>query len=136
MTQTISPEMFYLFWAIVLGLFQLLLAILSNVTGRGMSWAQGPRDDGRPALPKHRGRIERAWQNFLETFPFFAAAVLMASALNMQSATTTMGAEIYFWARVAYVPAYVVSIPFLRTLIWLISLAGIVIILCGIWPGW
>jgi uncharacterized MAPEG superfamily protein len=136
MTQMISPEMHYLFWAIVLGLVQLLLAILSNVSGHGTGWALGPRDDGRPALPKYRGRIERAWFNFVETFPFFAAAVLAASALNMQSATTALGAALYFWARVAYVPAYVISIPLLRTLIWLVSLAGIVIILCGLWPGW
>jgi uncharacterized MAPEG superfamily protein len=31
---------------------------------------------------------------------------------------TALGAQIYFWARVAYLPIYVIGIPYVRTLVW------------------
>jgi len=136
MPSSISPEMQILFCAIALGIIQLLLAILFSVGGRGLSWALGPRDETKPQLGKIGGRIERAWTNFLETFPLFAAAVLMVHALNMQTATSALGAQIYIWARLIYVPAYVIAIPFLRTLIWIASLVGILLVMSAIWPGW
>jgi uncharacterized MAPEG superfamily protein len=36
---------------------------------------------------------------------------------------------LYFWARVAYVPAYAIGVPFVRTLVWAVALAGIVMVL-------
>ena len=65
---------------------------------------------------------------------FFAAAVLMAALLNRHNSNTVIGAQVYFWARVAYVPAYGFGIPFLRTAVWGVSLVGIVMVLTGIWP--
>jgi uncharacterized MAPEG superfamily protein len=40
-------------------------------------------------------------------------------------AHTAIGAQVYFWARVAYLPVYVVGIPYLRTAVWAASLWGI-----------
>ena len=42
---------------------------------------------------------------------------------------TALGAQLYFWARVAYVPAYAIGVPFLRTLVWAAALVGIVMVL-------
>lgn len=131
-----SIEMQILFCALALGIVQLLLAVLFSVGGRGLLWGIGPRDEGWPALGKIGGRLERAWKNFIETFPLFAAAVLMVHALNMQTAMSALGAQIYIWARLLYVPAYVIAIPGLRTLIWLASMAGILLVMSAFWPGW
>jgi uncharacterized MAPEG superfamily protein len=40
-----------------------------------------------------------------------------------------MGAQIYFWARLIYVPVYAAGIPVVRTLIWAVSIAGLVMVL-------
>ena len=130
-----SVEMQSLFCAILLGLVQLLLAVMAGVGARGMPWAAGPRDEPGAALGKIAGRLDRAFRNFLETFAFFAAAVLLAHALDKSTHNSVLGAEIYLWARVLYVPAYVIAIPFLRTLIWLASFIGILMVLSAIWPG-
>ena len=134
--ENISPEMQILFCAVALGIVQLLLSIVFSLAGRGLPWGTGPRDEGWPALGKIGGRVERAWKNFIETFPLFAAAILMVHALNMQTATSALGAQIYIWARFFYVPAYVIAIPFVRTLLWIASLVGIVLVMSAIWPGW
>jgi uncharacterized MAPEG superfamily protein len=135
MPANISVELQLLFCAIALGIVQLLLAILASVAGRGMGWAVGTRDEGWPPIGTFGGRLERAYKNFLETFPFFAAAVLLAHALDKSTSTSVLGAQIYLWARVIYVPVYVSGVPFLRTLVWTASLIGIVMVLAAIWPG-
>lgn len=130
-----SVELQTLFCAILLGVVQLLLSVLASIGGRGMAWAAGARDEGWPALGTFGGRLERAYKNFIETFPFFLGAVLLAHALGKSTHTSVLGAEIYLWARVLYVPAYVIAIPFTRTLVWIVSFVGILMVLAAIWPG-
>lgn len=130
-----SVELQILFCAIALGIVQLLIAVLASVGARGMPWALGPRDDDGAPLGRIGGRLDRAYHNFLETFVFFAAAVLLAHALDRSNAHSVLGAQIYIWARVLYIPAYVFGIPFVRTLIWMASLVGILLVMSAIWPG-
>jgi uncharacterized MAPEG superfamily protein len=131
-----SVELQMLFYAIVLGLIQLLLATLASVAGRGLPWGVGARDEGWPPIGKYGARLERAYKNFIETFPFFLGAVLVAHALDKSTHNSVLGAQIYLWARVLYVPAYVLGIPFVRTIIWGASFVGILMVLRAIWPGW
>jgi uncharacterized MAPEG superfamily protein len=130
-----SYEMQILFCAILLGLVQLVLAATALTLVRGFAWALGPRDEPGKALGKAAGRLERAFKNFLETFVFFAAAVLLANALGKHTNTSALGAQIYIWARLIYVPVYLAGVPVLRTLIWAASLVGIVMVLLASWPG-
>jgi uncharacterized MAPEG superfamily protein len=132
---TNSAELQMLFCAIALGIVQMLIAVLATVAARGLPWAAGPRDEPGAALGKIAGRLDRAYRNFLETFPFFAAAVLLVHALDKSTSTSALGAQVYVWARLLYVPAYVLGVPFVRTLIWAASLAGIVMVMTAFWPG-
>jgi uncharacterized MAPEG superfamily protein len=77
------------------------------------------------------GRFKRAFQNFRETFVYFAVAVLIVVALNKTNATTALGAEIYFWARLVYVPIYAAGIALARTIVWTVSIIGLVMVLLG-----
>ena len=77
-------------------------------------------------------RAGRANTNFLETFGFFAAAVLAVVLAKQNSAHTALGTQIYFWARVAYLPIYIVGIPYVLTLVWAISFWGILQVLEGL----
>jgi uncharacterized MAPEG superfamily protein len=132
---TNSAELQMLFCALALGIVQMLITVLASVASRGLPWAAGPRDEPGAALGKIAGRLDRAYRNFLETFPFFAAAVLLIHALDKSTHTSSLGAEVYVWARLLYIPAYVLGVPFLRTLIWAASLAGIVMVMTAFWPG-
>jgi uncharacterized MAPEG superfamily protein len=130
-----SAEMQILFCAILLGLIQMFLAVITGVQSAGLAWAAGPRDEAKSHPGRIAGRLERAFENFLETFPFFAAGVLLVHALDKSTHTSALGSQIYIWARVLYVPAYVIAIPFVRTLIWAASLLGILMVLAALWPG-
>ena len=124
-----TVEMQMLWLSIALGVVQLVLAVLFSLSARGLPWGAGNRDEPAPPMSKMGGRIERAFRNFLETFVFFAAAVLMANAMGKHSPMSVLGAQIYFWARLVYVPVYAAGIPGLRTLIWGVSIAGLVMVL-------
>jgi uncharacterized MAPEG superfamily protein len=61
--------------------------------------------------------------------------VLMANAMGKHTAMSAIGAQIYFWTRVAYVPAYALGVPFVRTLLWIASIVGIGMVMRGVFPG-
>ncbi|MDB5735974.1 MAG: hypothetical protein JWN16_2611 [Alphaproteobacteria bacterium] len=124
-----STEIQILLWAIILGLVQLMLATTMATRELGTKWNASPRDAPTPPVSTVTGRMLRAFANFKETFVFFAVAVLVVTVLGKHSATSALGAQLYFWARLAYVPVYAAGIPVLRSLIWLVSLAGIVMVL-------
>ncbi|WP_445143940.1 MAPEG family protein [Dyella sp. Tek66A03] len=78
------------------------------------------------------GRSDRAFKNFLETFVFFVAAVLAVVVAQRTNASTALGAQLFFWARVVYLPVYLIGIPYLRTLVWATSLAGLLMVVFGL----
>lgn len=122
-------ELKMLAWAMVLGLVQIALAATLGTQQRGLGWNAGPRDDNLPPCTGLAGRLERASRNFQETFPFFAAAVLAVVAVHAGDAQTARGAQIYFWARVIYLPLYALGIPYLRTAVWAASMIGLFMVL-------
>jgi uncharacterized MAPEG superfamily protein len=121
-----------LLWSVVLGLLQILLTATCSLGQRGLDWAASARDEVKPPLSGVGGRLDRARATFLETFPLFATAVLAAHVLQQHDQLTVLGAQLYFWARLLYVPVYAAGIPYLRTLIWAVSIAGIVLLLVAL----
>ena len=127
-----TTELTMLALAVVLGLVQIVLAAQAKTRQNGFQWAAGPRDSPRPPLTGVAGRVERALSNFLETFPLFVAAVLVAHAAGRHDGMTVWGAQLYFWARVAYVPLYAFGITLVRTLAWAVATLGIILILLSL----
>lgn len=124
-----SVELQMLAWSVVLGLVQVLLAAMFVTRERGLAWNAGARDAVKPPPTGVAGRLERASRNFLETFPFFAAAVLAVIAADATDARTALGAQLYFWSRVVYVPLYAFGIPYLRSVVWAVSIVGLLMVL-------
>ena len=51
--------------------------------------------------------------------------MLAVALIQRANADTALGAQMYFWARLAYVPIYAAGIPYLRTLVWAVSIWGL-----------
>ncbi len=120
-----TSELRFLGWSISLGLGYVFIAAGLATHQRGLLWNASNRDGEPKPLTGAAARAARANRNFLETFPFFAAAVLAVVAAKQNTDHTALGAQLYFWARVAYLPIYIVGIPYLRTLVWAASLWGL-----------
>lgn len=119
-----NTEVTVLGWSIVLGLLQVLLAGGMATQQRGLQWNLSNRDGAAP-LTGAAARAERASRNFLETFVFFAAAVLGIVISKSGTPHTLLGAQVYLGARLVYFPIYVAGIPYVRTLVYAVSLWGI-----------
>ena len=100
---------------------------LSQLAG-GMAWGFGNRDTPFP-VPTWVERVRRAHMNMVENLPVFAALVLVAQVSGKADATTALGSQIFFVARVAHVAIYVAGIPYLRTAAFGVSVVGEVMIL-------
>lgn len=121
-----------LVWSVILGLVLIAVAAVGSVSQRGLSWAAGSRDTAGGALTGVAGRLQRGSHNFLETFPLFAVAVLAVLVLGKQDACSALGVQLYFWSRIAYALVYAAGIAYLRTLVWAVSIAGIVLVLTAL----
>ncbi len=124
-----TTEIEMLMFSILLGIAMLLAAAGGATIQRGLKWNLGARDKHPPELTGIAGRLERAFRNFLETFGFFAAAVLVCLVLNISNSATSIGTQLYFYSRVIYIPLYVAGIPLLRTMVWTCSLIGICLVI-------
>ena len=128
-------EFTMLAFAIILGLFQLLIAARANNSQRGIAWNVSARDGTPPPVSAVAARLDRAYRNFMETFPFFVAAVLTAHTMGRFSWMTVLGTELYLAARVIYVPLYAAGVPVFRTLVWLVSLIGLILVIAALFMG-
>lgn len=127
-----SIELKMLIWSIVLGLLHIAIAAIFGTMQRGLAWNAGARDGVAEPLVGIAGRLDRASRNFLETFVFFAVAVLAVVMTQKGNAQTALGAQMYFWARVAYLPVYAAGTPYLRTVIWGVAIVGFAMVLGGL----
>lgn len=119
--------------AIIVGLVQLMWAAAAARAHQGdLKWAAGPRDTPMP-LGGVAARLDRAFWNFAETFPFFAAAVLAcAFAGKLGTDLTLWGSGLYVAARALYAPLYASGVPTVRTLVWLVAMVGLVMVLVAL----
>jgi len=102
---------------------------LPRIVEQGLSVTfYGPRDNLRPFENKHARRMERANENFKETLPYAVALLLLVQFLSMANEISAAGAWIYFLSRVAYIPIYYTGIPLVRSVIWTVSIVGLVMV--------
>lgn len=127
-------EIRLLAFAILLGLVHVLVAAAAATRQRasGLAWAAGSRDQPMPQPTGVAARLDRASKNFLETFPFFAAAVVAAAALDRHNTWIVAGAHCYFWGRLVYLPLYAAGTPWVRSLAWGAAVVGIVLVTIGL----
>lgn len=115
------------FW----GFVQLVAAAQAANVQHGLRWAASPRDVEMPPLKPIPGRISRNFRNYMETFPFFAAAVLAAEAAGVHNELTHWGSIAYIGGRIAYTALYVSGMPLIRSLFWNVAAFGMLAILAA-----
>ena len=120
-----KPDMMILLWAVVLTFVQMLIAAQGAFMQTGLVVLAGNRD-GFPVLTGWAGRARRAHLNMIENMVLFAALVFLVIAAGKTNQWTILGAELFFWGRLAYALIYLAGFPWVRTLAWAISVIGMV----------
>jgi len=124
-----TVELWMLAASIALGMNHLIASSHLISWQRGYRWTASSREEAVPPLHGLTNRVDQATTNFLETFPFFAALVLIAHVINHHSALTIWGVHLYFWARLAYLIAAATGLGLVRSLAcWNTAFVGIVLL--------
>ena len=111
----------------VLGFVHIVASSHVKSLQRGYRWTASARDEQVPALTGMAGRLERALTNYLESFPLFAALVLVAHAAGVHSSLTIWGSFLFLGARVLYLALYALGIPLVRSLVWNVAAIGMLL---------
>ena len=127
-----AVELRLLAWSTLLGFVHIILSAQATTNQYGLTWNTGARDEEVPPLNALAGRLRRAQDNFLETFPLFAAAVLIAMLAGRGGTLSQWGVQLYFWSRVVYLPLYAFGVRIVRTLVWIVSIVGIGCVLAAL----
>jgi uncharacterized MAPEG superfamily protein len=127
-----NSELTYLAATLVLAVVQILWADFARTGQYGLKWNTSARDADMPPLKPMGARLFRAQANLFETLPLFAAALLIAHVTGREGALTAWGAALYFWGRVVYLPLYAFGVPQVRSLVWIVSFAGLILTLIAL----
>jgi uncharacterized MAPEG superfamily protein len=122
-------ELSVLAWGCILGILHIFIAVRFKTRQYGARWNRGARDEDLPPPQPIVGRLARAQANFFETFPIMAAAILIVTAANLEDRWTAVGALLWLGARIVYLPLYAAGVPVVRTIVFLVSFIGIVMVL-------
>lgn len=125
--QTVVCMTVLTFIAIMLG------AVLRNRewTIDGMKVGLSNRDNLPEATPLG-ARAERAAANTKENFILFIALAFVAHAAGMGE-QAAFGASVFFWARVVYLPLYILGITYVRSAVWGVGIAGLAMMLLALY---
>ncbi|MGA2056639.1 MAG: MAPEG family protein [Bradyrhizobium sp.] len=122
-----SIDLKLLIWSVALTLVQAVIAVIGAQLQVGLPMLAGNREK-LPEILGWAGRAQRAHRNMLENLVLFGLLVLVANATGKANATTALGAELFFWARIAYAVIYLAGIPWARTVAWGVSVVGLILI--------
>lgn len=126
-----SFQLTYLLWSAALAFIYLTAQATAFRLQIGVKAANSTRDD-EPQPNLLTGRATRALRNFQETYPAFIALSVVALYGNHDSALLSWGTGLWFWARFAYLPAYMLGLSPYRSWIWTVSLIGLILMFVGL----
>ena len=132
MRSQLTTELVVLAWGCVLGIVHIWAAVRVKTRQYGTKWNVGARDEALPPPEPLVGRLARAQANYFETFPLAAAAILLVTLAGLTDRWTAIGAIVWLAARAIYLPLYAFGVPVVRTLVFAISLVGLMMVL---WPA-
>ena len=122
-----TPELAYLVWSAALTFLLVLIAVNGATLQVGLPVLAENRE-GLPEFTGWAGRAQRAHRNMLENLLLFAILVLVAHAAGIRNSMTLLGAQLFFWGRVAHAVIYIAGIPWARTGAWAVSVVGLLLI--------
>lgn len=119
--------LFWILCAITLYYLGLFLPPVLLIPRIGIVAYVGSRD-AEPDPNVLHARAKRADRNLSENLPvFLALGVLSMIVGEADTAQALLGAQIFVLARVAYLPVYLMAVPWLRSGLWTVGWLGIVV---------
>jgi uncharacterized MAPEG superfamily protein len=122
-----SLELTMLVWSIALTFVQMVIAASAATLQLGVPRKTGNGDDAGE-VTGWVARARRAHLDMLANMVLFAPLIVIADIAGRDNKMTEIGAQLFFWTRLAYAIVYTVGVPRLQTAVWSASAVAMVLI--------
>ena len=112
----------------------ILIQASAGTTAQGVDVMAGHRDNMKPMTP-WQARTKRLVDNHREGLALFAPLVLIAAVSQISTTWTVLGAQLFFFSRVAHAVIYLAGWPWVRPVAWLIGIIGTAMIFVALVPA-
>ena len=126
-----TTEMTMLTYAVALLIILVVIQAAAGVQAQGAMTMANNRDN-LPEPKTFQARTKRIVDNHREGLTMFAPLVLVAAFMNLSNSWTVLGAQLFFYGRVAHAIIYLAGWPLIRPLAWTVSMAGTVLVLLAL----
>jgi len=124
---SLSVELTMLTFSVGLLVVLILVQASAGILAQGIAPMAGSRDTlGDPGV--FQARASRVVDNHREGLVVFAPLVLAAASTGVATELTALGAQLFFYGRVAHALLYLAGVPWVRPLAWLVGMVGSVLI--------
>lgn len=118
-----SIELLMLVLSVALLFALVLIQSTAGVLAQGLWQMAGSRDNlGEPTA--WQSRTKRCVDNHREGLILFAPLVLIAAHMELSTSLTVIGAQLFFYSRVAHAIIYLLGLPYVRPIFWATGIAG------------
>ena len=124
-------ELQMLVWAVMVMFATLMVQGLLTPLNQGLVWGLGSRDEARDHSIL-QGRMRRVVANSIEALAMFTPVVLAAAIAGVSNGTTQLGAMLFLASRAAYPVVYALGLPYVRTLVWMPGVIGVLMIVIAL----
>ena len=123
-----TTETLVILLTFILALVHYLLPAILEIGRYGVTAFVGPRDefDDKGSIVSQRAK--RANNNFRETVPWAIGLLILVQFSGGANATSALWAWIYLISRIAYLPLYLLGVPYARSLVWTASIVALCVI--------
>jgi uncharacterized MAPEG superfamily protein len=122
-----TPELTYLAYSIILLFVVVFVQASAGIRQHGGLVLANNRDN-LPDPNTFVARAKRNVDNMRENLWFFAPGILIAAIIGLSNQWTILGAQIFFFARLAHSITYLAGWPFIRPLFWFAGIVGCALI--------
>lgn len=106
-------------WALI------MFVATGRLLGNGFGWGLG-NHEATPELHGWLARAKRASDNMNENLPLFAVVVAVVHLAGKADPTSALWSQVYLLARIAHAAVYIAGITVIRTAVYLLSIAALV----------
>jgi len=115
-------------YSVVILLIVIAVQASTGLLNNGLKWGVGARDTSKDPTT-FQGRALRTVDNHKESMLLFVPLALAAYAMGLSGDMITKGVWLYLIGRAVYPLTYWTGLPYARTLVWAVSIVGILLIL-------
>jgi uncharacterized MAPEG superfamily protein len=131
MEKMMTVELWMLLGVVLLFFIINILQAILGLPTIGIINGLGNRENDPVPMPGIAGRAQRTVRNHVEGLVVFAPLVLVAAQIGVTNGLTVLGAQLFFYGRVAHAFLYIAGIKYMRSLAFLVGVIGLFVFAKG-----